>query len=137
VSRLAPVIPHACSGCFQQKLGARHVDFDVAYDGPSMMNPQGGHQPIDDLILCEDCLLEAGRHVGLGPVEEHEAREVAAKEAAALAESRARDAEARLAAMESAIQTLNLRVPTSSAKTDGAPTPAGRRAGKQGAGGRS
>jgi hypothetical protein len=34
-----------------------------------MMNPQGGHQPIDDLILCEDCLRTAGALVGLGDVD--------------------------------------------------------------------
>jgi hypothetical protein len=108
--RLAHVTPPACSGCFQQKLTKRHVDFDVAYDGPSMMNPQGGHQPIDDLILCEDCLRTAGVLVGLGDVEAMEAEVAMHRSATDLAESRADAAESRLAAMETALEVLRLNV---------------------------
>jgi hypothetical protein len=108
--RLAHVTPPACSGCFQQKLTVRHVDFDVAYDGPSMMNPQGGHQPIDDLILCEDCLRTAGALVGLGDVDvAGKLREVAELNAKA-ANERADAAESRLAAMETALEVLRLNV---------------------------
>lgn len=42
----------------------RHVDFMVAFDGPVIE----GVIPhvIDDLIVCEDCLIEAGALVNLG-----------------------------------------------------------------------
>lgn len=111
--RLAHVTPPACSGCFQQKLTKRHVDFDVAYDGPSMMNPQGGHQPIDDLILCEDCLLEAGKLVSLVPATKFEkvnGQLYAAQAQASEQERRAETAESRLAAMETALELLRLNV---------------------------
>jgi hypothetical protein len=64
-----PAPPH-CSGCFQQKPQERHVDFGAAYDGPVVPALEGtvgvvGHV-IEDLILCETCIAEAGKLVDLG-----------------------------------------------------------------------
>lgn len=71
--RLTEVPPAACSACFLAQPELRHVDFDVAWDGP--MFPGGvagadGEQAgvavsIDDLILCENCLRAAAAHVGM------------------------------------------------------------------------
>lgn len=72
--KLAETPPAACSGCFQAKPEMRHVDFDVAWDGPTVSDGVMGqdgevlhtlHASIDDLVLCEDCLRDAGRLVGL------------------------------------------------------------------------
>lgn len=68
--QLAEPAPPRCSGCFQAKPQERHVDFGAAYDGPvvpSIENVAGlvGHV-IEDLILCETCIAEAGKLVGLG-----------------------------------------------------------------------
>lgn len=61
--RLADPIPSHCSACFQQFPGVRHVDFEVAYDGPVI--PGSPPVAIDDLIVCEPCLTSAGRVLGL------------------------------------------------------------------------
>jgi hypothetical protein len=74
--RIAETPPVRCSGCGLQQPHVRHVDFDVAWDGPVI---QGGvvlfdgersptvPVPIDDLILCEPCVVQAGRLLGLEP----------------------------------------------------------------------
>lgn len=62
--KLAEVTPTHCARCFQQKPDERHVDFDAAYDGPVI---PGTPEPIciDDLVLCESCMREAARLLGL------------------------------------------------------------------------
>lgn len=66
--RLAPTTPTHCSSCFDQKVGERHVDFEVAFDGPVVENARDGMDPvaIDELVVCEKCLADA---VALLPVE--------------------------------------------------------------------
>lgn len=56
--------PAYCSSCFQAKPGMRHVDFEAYYDGP-IIESKNFKQPIDDLIICEDCLKVAGELVDL------------------------------------------------------------------------
>lgn len=64
---IAQPAPAHCTGCFQAKPHMRHVDFGAFYDGPVMQAAIGTlPHVIDDLILCEDCLRDAGRLVGLG-----------------------------------------------------------------------
>lgn len=69
--RVADTPPHACSACFQSKPQMTHVDFEVAWDGPVI---EGGMrvndelvshvpQPIDDLVVCKDCLADAVQHI--------------------------------------------------------------------------
>lgn len=55
--------PAYCASCYAQKPDQRHVDLDAAYDGPVL---EGSVRvAIDDLILCEECLTQAGRLIGL------------------------------------------------------------------------
>lgn len=58
MTRLAATRPPYCSSCFQHPGELRCVDFEAAYDGPVV---PGTPEPIpvDDLILCENCLAEA------------------------------------------------------------------------------
>jgi len=56
--------PPYCSSCFQQKPAVEHIDFESYWDGP-IIQGAGFKQPIDDLILCEDCLRAAGELIGL------------------------------------------------------------------------
>lgn len=63
-----PAPPH-CSACFQAKPQETHVDFSAAYDGPMVPALEGtvgvvGHS-IDDLIVCETCITEAAKLLGL------------------------------------------------------------------------
>jgi hypothetical protein len=71
--RIAQPAPPYCSGCFQAKPLERHVDFGSCWDGPAMPGPSNTvgviAQAIDDLILCEQCLTEAAKLIGLGDVE--------------------------------------------------------------------
>jgi len=60
--------PH-CSSCFQGKPQSRHVDFGAAWDGPVIQGEGVVQHQIDDLIICEACLRDAGRQVNLGDVE--------------------------------------------------------------------
>lgn len=60
--RLADVTPTHCSACFTQRTSDRHVDFEAAWDGPTV--PGAQLVSIDDLVLCESCLREAAALVG-------------------------------------------------------------------------
>lgn len=68
--RVTEIAPTHCSSCFVQKPDARHVDFDAAWDGP-VINEGDKDSPafvsIDELIICEDCLRDAGALVELRP----------------------------------------------------------------------
>jgi hypothetical protein len=57
VTKLAERRPPFCACCFQPPQG-RSVDFEAAYDGPVI---PGTPEPIpvDDLVICENCLQEA------------------------------------------------------------------------------
>lgn len=58
-------MPMFCASCGSQDPQARYVDFDAAWDGP-VVNPDDGiKMQIDDLVICEGCLKEASRLVGL------------------------------------------------------------------------
>lgn len=118
-ARLADTVPHACSACFTQKLGLRHVDFDVFYDGPMMyeQTPGGPNlKPIDDLIICEECLGAAGKVVGLGNVEQAEADAAQHRAVAEAALDRALAAESKLQELETALEVLRVPNPTVGAR---------------------
>lgn len=55
--KIADPNPVYCSCCFEQKPGAVHVDYQVAWDGP-VINEDGLRVPIDDLYLCQGCIEE-------------------------------------------------------------------------------
>jgi hypothetical protein len=67
--RLAETNPAHCSACFQGKPQSRHIDFGAAWDGPVIPGEGVVQHVIDDLIICEACLRDAGRQLGLGDVD--------------------------------------------------------------------
>lgn len=71
MTKLADPQPPYCASCFNKPEG-RCVDFDAAYDGPVVPGTPEP-VPVDDLIICEACLLEA--FVLLDPQNQHEAIE--------------------------------------------------------------
>lgn len=62
--KLASPTPPYCSSCFGAKPAKAHIDFEAYWDGP-IIDGAGFKQPIDDLIICEDCLKAAGEVIGL------------------------------------------------------------------------
>lgn len=63
MAKIAESAPPACAVCHGQYPDRRHVDFEVAYDGPVLDG--AARVMIDDLIMCEDCLRIGARLVGL------------------------------------------------------------------------
>lgn len=70
--KLAHTVPVACACCYQQHIDRRHVDFEVFYDGPVM--PGTDPRPIDDLVICENCVTTAAKLIGLTREDEMKAR---------------------------------------------------------------
>lgn len=74
-----------CAACFGAKTDVPHVDFEAAYEGPTLTHPDGTPQTIDDLIICEPCIREAAQALALtvdpiGPVQrERDAAQAEAK----------------------------------------------------------
>ena len=58
-AKIAPVAPAFCSVCFQAGGEKTYVDFSAAWDGPVLTLEDGRKQPIDDLIICSECLTDA------------------------------------------------------------------------------
>lgn len=59
-----------CVSCYLQQPEVRHVDFAAAFDGP-MVAEGATKVSIDDLIVCETCLRDAVKLLGItGDVEE-------------------------------------------------------------------
>lgn len=75
--RLAETPPARCSACNLQRPEKRHIDFDAWWDGPVVEGGlatgegvvRGPRVSIDELVICEDCLRDAGRLIDLEPVE--------------------------------------------------------------------
>lgn len=63
--RIAETTPPYCSACFGQEPDAKYVDFESAWDGPVIDEGNGLKQSIDDLIICERCLMAAANLKGL------------------------------------------------------------------------
>lgn len=72
--KLTDIPPYVCSSCGGQYPERRHVDFQAAWDGPTFREgvavAEGDVRTnltvaIDDLIICENCLRDAGMLVGL------------------------------------------------------------------------
>jgi hypothetical protein len=59
--KIALTTPAACASCFGQYPDRTHIDFEAAYDGPVINSDDNIKMPVDDLIICEDCLQEAFR----------------------------------------------------------------------------
>lgn len=58
MTKIAPTAPSHCACCFQAGSDKRYVDFEAAYDGPVIPGTPEP-VPVDDLVLCEDCLETA------------------------------------------------------------------------------
>ncbi len=56
--------PIRCSACFNQQPNLRHVDMDSACDR-GYGNQEAVEVVMDDLILCENCVTEAGLLIGM------------------------------------------------------------------------
>lgn len=76
--KIADTPPVHCAACYGAYTDRRHVDFEASYDGPIVEGGYAGedgrvetHIPvsIDDLIICDKCLTDAARLIGLGDVE--------------------------------------------------------------------
>jgi hypothetical protein len=82
--RVTEITPTHCSSCFAQKNGEVHVDFDAAWDGPVFNEAEEHEQPrfvaIDELVICESCLREAGALIQLKPAERIEREKVVLEE---------------------------------------------------------
>lgn len=66
---LAEPSPPYCAACYQAVPGKRHVDFGSSTDGPvlpSLGDVVGlvGHT-IDEVVICETCIAEAAKLIGL------------------------------------------------------------------------
>lgn len=81
--KLADIPPVVCSSCYGQYPDRRHVDFESAWDGPTFAQgvtiAEGVTRTnltvaVDDLFLCENCIRDAGRLVGLEPAGDMQAR---------------------------------------------------------------
>lgn len=57
MTRLAHTPPSHCAACFQAGAEKLYIDFEAAYDGPVI--PGSPPMPVDDLILCDECLETA------------------------------------------------------------------------------
>lgn len=102
--RLVPAPPR-CSGCFLQKTEERHVDFESAYDGPYV--PGAPPVSIDDLVLCETCLTNGAREIGLGDVTAVEQELGQAQDALRGSEEARLATEQKLAAVQAALVALS------------------------------
>jgi hypothetical protein len=54
-----------CSSCHCQHEQKSYVDFDAYWDGPTIDQEGSIKVPIDDLVICEDCLKAAGNLIGM------------------------------------------------------------------------
>jgi hypothetical protein len=59
--KIALTTPAACASCFGQYPDRTHIDFEAAYDGPVINSDDNIKMPVDDLIVCDECLQQAAR----------------------------------------------------------------------------
>lgn len=57
--KIADPNPPLCSACYNQQPDKLHIDMEVAYDGPVIDEESGIKVTVDDLFLCQDCLVSA------------------------------------------------------------------------------
>lgn len=58
----------SCHALYTGEKKITYVDFEVYYDGPLVTDPRYANEkptPITDLIVCEKCLINAGKLIGL------------------------------------------------------------------------
>lgn len=62
--KVASPPPTFCAACHCSAPEKKHVDFEAYYDGP-VVDGLTHKQPIDDLVLCVDCIKPAAMLVGM------------------------------------------------------------------------
>lgn len=71
-------LPVVCAVCLQPPMAfdprPEYVDFGSAYDGPVIDDPNAPSEQvyIDKIIICEDCVKQAARLLGLDNVERYQ-----------------------------------------------------------------
>jgi hypothetical protein len=92
-----------CASCHGQYLDRKHVDFDAYYDGPVIDTAGDIKVSIDDLIICDECLKNAGALVGLFPAEDLKTENQELGEALEAHEEHAKALEALISDMENTL----------------------------------
>lgn len=79
MSRLCPNgdLPVVCSACLQSPAAhspkIQYIDFNAAYDGPVVQDPERPATElgvyIEKIVICENCVREAARHLGMEDAE--------------------------------------------------------------------
>lgn len=59
-----------CSSCFGQYLDRTHIDFESYFDGPAIKQDNGDYHYVADLIICENCLKNAGKLIDMYPADD-------------------------------------------------------------------
>ena len=76
--KVCDIPPPHCASCYGQYTDKVHVDLEASYDGPviegGIVGPDGEvvnkiPVSIDELVLCETCLIEAAALIGMRPVD--------------------------------------------------------------------
>lgn len=73
-----PDTPIVCAVCLQPPMASdprpEYVDFGTAYDGPVVSDPnaEGNQVYIDKIVVCEHCVKQAARLLGLDHVERYQ-----------------------------------------------------------------
>lgn len=74
--KVCDIPPPHCASCYGQYTDKVHVDLEASYDGPviegGIVGPDGEvvnkiPVSIDELVLCETCLIEAAALIGMKP----------------------------------------------------------------------
>lgn len=100
--RIAERNPAYCSSCYGQYVDKKHIDFEAAWDGPVVNPKEAIKVAIDDLVLCEGCVREAAKLLGM--TDSDEAEKVLRYKASLMRESKARKAlEDKLATIQGAL----------------------------------
>lgn len=68
--KIADSTPAFCSACYGQDPECIYVDFESAWDGPIIDEGNGMKISIDDLVICETCLMAAANMKGLDSTKE-------------------------------------------------------------------
>lgn len=68
--RIAETPPAYCVSCHSDCVGKEVVDFEAYYDGPVIEEEHYKFQ-IDDLMICRDCLVTAGKLIGIDNVQDY------------------------------------------------------------------
>lgn len=103
--------PIRCSVCFQPPMvrepQPEYVDFEAVYEGPVVTDPQSEVTPyLDKIVICEDCVREGARLLGMDHVERYQAELEAAREQLKESEREARKKDRAISDLTHTVGTL-------------------------------